>query len=247
MRRVKRLTLNETAKKYLNKRQEKANQKKIAGTLDIEKEWKGARQTKTMESVLKTLQKMMGSRERCMYCLDSHGSDIEHFRPKATYSNCMFRWPNFLLCCTECGRFKGSQFPLIGNRRLLIDPTREEPWRYLDFDPVTGNITARFDASLNDWSAKGSKTVEILQLDRREALAAGYLKTFQRLAKIVRDFLNDPVIPAQKLADSLWDADDHGLLGWVFVGTGQNESPFDQLHAGHPAIWQVCNQTFKRN
>ena len=38
-------------------------------------------------------------------------------------------------------------------------------------------MVARFDVQVNDWSPKGLKTVEVLQLDRREALASGYRKT----------------------------------------------------------------------
>ena len=77
-----------------------------------------------MCGVLTSLQTMMGERQRCMYCLDSHGSAIEHFRPKAAYPARMYHWPNLLLCCTECGRLKGNQFPLAGRQALLIDPSR---------------------------------------------------------------------------------------------------------------------------
>ena len=93
-----------------------------------------------------------GLRQRCMYCLDSHGSDIEHFRPKAPYPKSMYQWTNLLLCCTHCGRLTGNQFPLAGRSALLVDPTKENPWDSLDFDPTTGNISARFNATLNAWS-----------------------------------------------------------------------------------------------
>jgi uncharacterized protein (TIGR02646 family) len=183
---------------------------------------------------------MMGKRERCMYCLDSHGSDIEHFRPKATFPKRMFRWRNLLLCCTECGRFKGIQFPLQGKRPLLIDPSKEEPWRYLDFDPDTGNVIARFDLQAGTYSPKGEKTEEILQLDRREALAAGYQKTYRRLCKKVQRFLDEPNLSADKLIAELQEADDHGLLGWCFFGTGQDETPFKDFEQQHPLLWQYC-------
>lgn len=41
----------------------------------------------------------------------------------------MFKWRNLLLCCSECGRLKGNRFPLQGKKPLLIDPTKEQPWR----------------------------------------------------------------------------------------------------------------------
>jgi hypothetical protein len=96
----------------------------------------------------------------------------------------MFVWLNLLLCCVECGRFKGDRFPLADGAPLLVDPTAEDPWDYLDFDPTTGNVVARFDTAANDWIAKGQATVGLLQLDRREAMAAGYRKTYRRLLRL---------------------------------------------------------------
>lgn len=239
MRRIKRLKLDNRTQSYLSKKQKEANQKLAAGNLDTTSLWKNARQTKTLSKALSVLQRMMGERQRCMYCMDSHGSDIEHFRPKAVYPKRMFKWRNLLLCCSECGRLKGNRFPLQGNKPLLIDPTKEQPWRYIDFDPVTGNIVARFDPSLGDYSAKGDATVNTLQLDRREALAAGYKKTFNRLVRTVSTFLNTPDDSADLIA-KLREEDDHGLLGWIFVGTGKQVEPFAQLRQSQPAIWTAC-------
>lgn len=171
MRRIVRIDLPPATRKALDDRQEKADEKRATGTFDIEKEWKGARQTKPLKTVLSVLKTMAGERQRCMYCDDSHGTDIEHFWPKTPYPERMFRWLNLLLCCTECGRFKGECFPVDTGTPVLIDPTADDPWRYLDFDPDTGNISARFDTDANDWSRRGLKTVEVLQLDRREALS----------------------------------------------------------------------------
>ena len=240
MRKVNRLPLPSAALSYLKLRQQQANRKLVDGHLDSSKEWKSARQAEAMAEVIATLKRMMGERERCMYCLDSHGSDIEHFRPKAAYPKRMFRWRNLLLCCTECGRFKGNQFPLQGKRPLLIDPSKEEPWRHLDFDPDTGNLSARFDLQANAYNPKGEKTIEILQLDRREALAVGYQKTYRRLCKKVQRFLDKPNLSADKLITELQEADEHGLLGWCFIGTGQDETPFKEFKQQHPSLWQYC-------
>lgn len=237
MRRLKRPCLPKEIERYLEKRQLSAKNK------DIENEWKSARQTNSLKSVLTILQKMMGVRERCMYCVDSHGADIEHFRPKALYPQHAFQWPNLLLCCTECGRTKGSQFPMHRGRPLLIDPCSEDPWRHLDFDPDTGNLTARFDVRANGWSAKGSKTVEVLGLDRREAVSAGYQRGFRRLSAIVRAALANGVIDAQALFDELNQADEHGLLGWCFCSTGKGVAPFSELFRRYPAVWFFCRRS----
>lgn len=240
MRRVRRLPLDQDIQADLDARQAAANQSQDAGTLNVENEWRNARQTNALKAVLGTLHRMMGDRQRCMYCLDSHGTDIEHFWPKKPFPLHMFVWPNLLLCCTECGRFKGDKFPLSDEQPLLIDPTAEDPWLHLDFDPMTGNIVAKFSLDLNDYSTKGVKTVEVLRLDQREALAAGCQRTFRRLARLVEEALNQPAVSAADLATSLCEADEHGLLGWCFRGSGQRLFPFSDLRAKHPAEWDAC-------
>jgi uncharacterized protein (TIGR02646 family) len=136
MRCVRRLNLDGAVQADLNSKQVGADRRRREGLLDVAAEWKHARQTPSLKAVLATLQRMMGERQRCMYCLDSHGTDIDHFWPKQTFPNSMFVWPNLLLSCAECGRFKGDSFPLSNGQPLLIDPTAEDPWLHLDFDPT---------------------------------------------------------------------------------------------------------------
>ena len=245
MRRVKRLDLDAAVQADLDFRQAALDRQRAEATLDVQDEWRTARQTQTLASVLATLRHMMGDRQRCVYCLDSHGTDIEHFWPKTSYPQRMFVWLNFLLCCTECGRFKGDQFPLSDGQPLLIDPTAEDPWLHLDFDPRTGNVVARFIPERGDYSEKGSKTVDVLHLDRREALATGCQRTFRRLARAVEEALSQAAPSAKALLTALREADDHGLLGWCFCASGQNETPFRDLRAKHPPLWNACVQAVR--
>lgn len=245
MKRINRKLLPADAARYLTERQKSAIQKHTRGTLDTTLDWKSARQTKSMEKVLATLHAMAGERQRCMYCQDSHGSDIEHFRPKTLFPRYMYRWKNLLLCCTHCGRIKGNQFPMAGRRVLLVDPTQENPWDSLDFDPVTGNICARFDLQINNWSEKGVETVKALHLDRREVLSRGYLQTLRRLRQTLRSALTGSAIDAAKLVKKLKNEDDHGLLGWCFSDRGMTLEPFSTLHAHHPLVWADCVKKLK--
>ena len=245
MRRVTRLDLDPEAQADLDSRQAACDRRRAEATLDVQAEWRSARQTNTLTSVLATLRHMMGDRQRCMYCLDSHGTDVEHFWPKTPFPQRMFVWLNLLLCCAECGRFKGDQFPLSNGQPLLLDPTVEDPWLHLDFDPRTGNFVARFDAGRNDYSPKGSQTVDVLHLDRREALAAGCQKTFRRLARSVEEALSQATPSAGSLLTALREADEHGLLGWCFGPSGQNEAPFRDLRERHPALWNACAQAVR--
>jgi hypothetical protein len=154
----------------------------------------------------------------------------------------MFCWLNLLLCCTECGRFKGEDFPVENGFPLLVDPTADDPWEFLDFDPATGNIVARFEPAANDWTAKGTNTVQVLHLDRREALAASYQQTHRRLKSLVEAALLHPPPNVRSLVGSLRESDDHGLIGWCFHGTGQNVAPFATLRTNHPDVWASCAQ-----
>lgn len=243
MRAVRRLPLPVQTQADLDARQAAADAKLAAKALEPETEWKRACSASSIGVARATLRQMAGRRERCMYCVDSHGSDIEHFWPKALYPKRMFRWPNLLLCCTECGRFKGKKFPVDDNGEpLLVDPAAEEPWLHLDFDPVTGNLVARFDRNTNAWSSKGQVTVETLRLDRREAVAAGYRKTLKRLAHIVENALAEESTSRESFIEQLFGADDHGLLGWCVFGTGSSELPFDKLRAHRPDLWQRLEQ-----
>lgn len=244
MRRISRPLLPLVTAKALAKRQDDADAARAAGMLDIERTWKTVRQSRPLKVAYATLKAMAGTRERCMYCCDSHGTDIEHFWPKAGYPERMFQWPNLLLCCTECGRFKGNRFPHDGDSPLLVDPTADDPWQFLDFDPATGVIVARFDLKANAESPKGTETVRLLQLDRREAINDGYLKTWRRLAAILEAALNQGQPDAKALITALAETDEHGLLGWCFAGTGQQVAPFSELRIHHSDIWAACAQAF---
>lgn len=241
MRRVQRPPLPQRAQTYLQEKHQLVVLRKKAGTLDVDTLWKQSRQTKTISDACKLLQQVMGPRERCMYCLDSHGTDVEHFKPKATYPLSTFQWKNWLVCCTECGRIKGSQFPTVNGKPLLVNPTSENPWMHIDFDPDTGNLMARFEITTNDWSPKGAATVKVLQLDGREALAAGYRKTYLKLAEVVNKALADPVMPdAAALIQSLKNEDEHGLLEWCLCFAGQQTTLFSQLKKQHAQLWDEC-------
>jgi len=240
MRRIRRLDLPTPTQRALDRQQATADASHVAGALNVERTWKSARQTRPLKTALGILRTMAGPRQRCMYCGDSHGTDMDHFWPKQRYPGRMFRWLNLLLSCTECGRFKGADFPLKNDAPLLVDPTAENPWQFLEFNPATGNIVARFDPAANDWTLKGTSTVAALHLDRREALAASYQRTDRRLRSLVEAALQQPTPDANALAAALRDADDHGLLGWYFEGTGNDVEPFARLARDHPAVWRRC-------
>lgn len=246
MRKICRKSLPQAEARKLRTEQTNANVKLATKTLDVQKEWKRARQNKPLKVAFDTLLEMAGNRERCMYCGDSQGTDIEHFWPKNTYPKKMFQWNNLLLGCTACGRdHKGIMFPLdAGKKPLLIDPTKDDPWLFLDFDPKTGNFSARYDA-LGNPAPKGEKTVEVLALDRREALASGHQKAYKHISELIAEAAASAMANATSLITRLKEVDEYGILGWCFRGAGINEPPMSSLRSAHPTIWAVCVKAFK--
>ena len=245
MRRIPRQELPAVVVRYLDARQQRADADYAAKTLDIEKSWKSARQTRKLEMVKAQLQQMVGGRQRCMYCSDSAGTDIEHFWPKAVYPERMFRWLNMLLCCTGCGRdCKGSQFPLVNGTPALLDPTVDDPWDYLDFSPATGILFARMSRN-GTTSAIGTETVRVFRFAKRDAVTLGYQRSFRRIRKVIHAALADPPTAADSFISDLKDADEHGILGWCFRGAGINEAPMSNLRHAQPTIWAECEQAFR--
>jgi uncharacterized protein (TIGR02646 family) len=206
--------------------------------------WDRRRKSTPILAAFSVLKRMAGARERCMYCVDSEASDIEHFWPKSPHPERLFVWENLLIACTKCGRFKGKQFPRTDDGSpLLIDPVTENPWEFLDFDPDTGNIVARYLLASESYSKKGETTVAILHLDKREGVSAGYRKTYLRLLQLVEGWTNEDI--AEDFIERLRDMDDHGLLGWVVHGSGQNEPWLSRFRERYPDAWIACLESFE--
>lgn len=158
---------------------------------EVQLTWSNARRTKTMATVAQTLASMSGKRQRCMFCADSRSTDVEHFWPKSRYRSRVFRWDNLLWICTGCNRQKGNRLDLDSQRRpLLIDPTAEDPWGFLYFDPLTGNVTAKYDSANGVPNRKGAYTVDptVLPLNI-EAVTEGRQRTHRNLVRAVNNFL----------------------------------------------------------
>ena len=121
-----------------------------------EREFDRRRAQKGFEPALALLRAMCSGVVRCMYCQDSGGVDVEHYRPKAWYPELVFGWANFLLICTRCNRKKSNRFPLFhpkpdvvrellhrkGTPRqqppqadaVLLNPRLDDPQAYLALD-----------------------------------------------------------------------------------------------------------------
>jgi len=182
-----------------------------------------------------------------MYCEDSRGTQSDHFWPLARYPKKAFLWENMLWLCAGCNQKKGNQFDLNGSGRpLLINPTDEDPWDFLFFEPDTGIITGRIDPSSGIAHRKGEYTTDpaVLPLNI-EPVTDGRRRTYRSLCRAVQRFLDgarqtaDATIARNQLLGEIRDHDDFGLVDWYFRKDGGNEPPFSTLRERHAEVWRA--------
>jgi uncharacterized protein (TIGR02646 family) len=167
MRRIQRLPLSQNALDFLRQRTSE-----IEGKPDAERAEEASRlwklQGKAFKEVREVLRQMASGIKRCMYCEDSKGITVEHFRPKKDYPLQAFVWLNYLLACTECNsNYKRTQFPLDGHGNpLLLDPTdpADDPLDHLAFSPSTGLFEPKTE--------KGRASCQVYGLDRDDLARA---------------------------------------------------------------------------
>lgn len=158
---ISRLPLDEGTEAALQKRQAKVNSSTDPKASAAE-EWKKLGRGRRQE-LLSKLRSMAPGIERCMYCEDSGGTDIEHFRPKSSYPGWAFQWENYLLACSHCNsNRKRNRFPLLDDGQpALIDPTAVDPSVHLIFSPTTGRYEAR------DGDVIAARSIDVFGLNRQ--------------------------------------------------------------------------------
>ena len=166
MQKIDRIPLSEDADAALKVLQARVSRSRDQRA-DVQKLWKNL-PLKVRRDVMETLQKMASGLERCMYCEDSQGTDIEHFRPKNEYPEFAFIFSNYLLACSHCNsNHKRSKFPLSAQQTpLLIDPTSDDPADHLTFSPTTGILTALDD--------RGQTSIDVCGLNREICVAGRF-------------------------------------------------------------------------
>ncbi|ATB43326.1 hypothetical protein CYFUS_008806 [Cystobacter fuscus] len=158
MRKLTRANLSPEAKSLLAKRTAR-----VAAAKDPKAEAKklwAQQRVKAFREIRMLLAKMASGRERCMYCEDSRGTDIDHFWPKADFPDRAFEWTNYLWACSHCNsNQKRDQFPRdsSGNPEL-INPTVEDPSHHLVLSPSTGKYQYL--------TTKGQKSCTVFGLNR---------------------------------------------------------------------------------
>ena len=143
--------------------------------------WKGAAVERA--GVKDALFRIATGIERCMYCGDSRGTDIDHFEPIKLAPLRTFDWGNHLIACSSCNsNAKRDAYPCDQyGRSLLVDPSFEDPADHLKLALTKGTYTGKTD--------KGCVTVKVFQLNRAD-LRKGRADAFIRCKSMLRDYLN---------------------------------------------------------
>ncbi|NUR52171.1 MAG: HNH endonuclease [Hamadaea sp.] len=135
--------------------------------------------------------------ERCMYCGDNQGSDVDHFEPLSRNPLRTFDWLNHLLACSICnGHYKRDRFPLDAEGNpLLVDPTVDDPADHLRLSLTTGSYVGL--------TARGEATIEVCGLNR-PILTRGRLAARTTIERCLRMWdrarrLGEPELAAELL------------------------------------------------
>ncbi|WP_327284644.1 hypothetical protein [Streptomyces sp. NBC_01205] len=124
-------------------------------------EWRLAEAAKSEIRTL--LEKMAPGVLRCMYCLDSLGTDIDHFEPLSRAPMRTFCWHNHLLACSRCNsNFKREDYPCDEDTKecLLIDPSTDDPGDHLELLLAAGTYEKK--------TRKGEESIRVFGLNRED-------------------------------------------------------------------------------
>lgn len=127
-------------------------------TVVARKTWRSAR---SLRATLKeNLERAAFKAAFCMYCYESRGTDVDHFKPIDCDPGRTFDWNNHVLACGYCNQqAKREIFPLdqAGND-LLLDPFKDDSGHHLALGT---------SGKLYHLSDQGEATLNVLGLNAR--------------------------------------------------------------------------------
>jgi hypothetical protein len=174
--------------------------------------WKHTTVRRHVHTVLgEALAGMAPGIERCMYCGDNQGTDIDHFEPLSRAPLRTFDWNNHLLACSLCNSHqKREAFPVdAAGRPVLIDPSSEDPAAHLHLVLAAGEYLPL--------TSRGEATCEVFGLNRG-VLVRGRRKVYRITRLCIEEWLR-----AHESGDT------EGLLEWA--DTIWEQPTADVVHA----------------
>ena len=205
------------------------------------------RGNRVFDVVRSTLDDMCFGVQRCGYCEDSVGDEIEHIRPKNLYPKRTFVWENYLLACGGCNRAKGDNFSVLDGggdlvnvaRRgapicrpvpgtpALIDPRREDPLAFLALEIEDTFLFLPRDDLRGADETRAEYTIDLLKLNRdvlSRARCRAYGHYRARLVEYQRDRDADAGASALKRRSEAIRTGDHPTV-WREMQRQQDDIP----------------------
>jgi hypothetical protein len=159
--------------------------------------------------IRKTLGRMAGALQRCMYSEDSAADEIEHHHPKDLFPKLTFVWSNHLFACGPCNGPKNNKFATVHadgslfnvknasqiGREIpipitpaLVDPRTENPldFLWLDIQDTFEFVPACLAGTLE--YTRGAYTIEVLRLNIRDVLVAARRNAYSSFAARLADY-----------------------------------------------------------
>ncbi|WP_171181855.1 hypothetical protein [Ruegeria sp. HKCCD8929] len=153
---------------------------------------RNTRRNSTFRAVRSSLSKMCAGAQRCVYCEDSVGDEVEHIKPKDLYPEDVFRWLNYVFACGPCNGGKNNKFAVITaegrvdvtrargapitpptqGKPAFVNPRTEDPLDFFTID-LLGTFFVLPREELTGIAAdKAEFTIETLNLNRDLLLEA---------------------------------------------------------------------------
>ncbi len=171
--------------------------------------WKG-RSAATFLQIRAALVSLCHGAQRCHYCEDSVGDEVEHVRPQAFYPSQSFRWTNYLYSCGQCnGANKRDRFAIFDTvgavveltrskdapvvappdgPSVFIDPRVDDPVEFLELDLDTGLFLPRIAPPHRD-HLRARFTIDVLGLNRRDYLSKSRRNAFASYVDSARQYV----------------------------------------------------------
>ncbi|MBV9849992.1 MAG: hypothetical protein JO250_10005 [Armatimonadetes bacterium] len=184
----------------------------------------------TFRQVRRALSAMCSGAQRCCYCEDSAGTDVEHIKPKDLYPELVFVWENYLYACSGCNSPKQSRCVIfsqvtgqameVTRRRndpvvppeagdpLLINPRTENPLDFMILDLRGSFYFVPLAAPGSREYLRAEHTIQLLRLNDREFLREARREAFTGYVARLKVYIHEkrnglPLENLQNLINSI--------------------------------------------
>lgn len=170
-------------------------------------QWHSRRQLSIFRRVEEALAALCSGAERCMFCEDNAGNQIEHFRPRSLYPGLAYAWVNYLYACGQCNLKKGDRFAIFSTSgdvlklsasdkepehgpSVLIDPRHDDPLDYLQLDLKGGPLFVEKHTS-GAACHRARYTIDSLGLNTRTALVGARRVAYEDYVSRLKAYIHD--------------------------------------------------------